>query len=254
MRLTFLGTGTAFSPARENYHSNMVLESASGKRMLIDCGSDARHSLEDAQIDSHEIDAVYISHLHSDHCGGLEWLALTRKFMDKPVKPKLMMHPTMVDELWEHVLKGGLTTLKEEHCVLDTFFEIYQFDDPWRFHWQGIQFELIRTCHVYHMHLLRPSYGLFIDDQKTKIFITTDTQYNPDLFKSYYQAADYIFQDCETTPKRSGVHAHFEELSTLPEEIKNKMWLYHYSLPYLPKDINGFLGFVKRGQMFDFGD
>jgi hypothetical protein len=44
-------------------------------------------------------------------------------------------------------------------------------------------------------------------------------------------------------------------LSALSAEIKRKMWLYHYQpgpLPDAEKD--GFRGFVKRGQTFDFSN
>jgi len=69
----------------------------------------------------------------------------------------------------------------------------------------------------------------------------------------YLDQADIIFHDCETSPFKSTVHAHYEDLTTLPTAIKNKMWLYHYqrgTLPNARKD--GFCGFVKRGQIFDF--
>jgi hypothetical protein len=67
--------------------------------------------------------------------------------------------------------------------------------------------------------------------------------------------ADIIFHDCETASVKSGVHAHYTELLTLSETIRNKIWLYHYNpgaLPDAKKD--GFRGFVKKGQCFDFND
>ncbi len=252
MKLTFLGSGTAFSPLSENFNSNMVLESDSGKRLLIDCGVDVRHSSLAQNLTSHDFDGVYISHFHSDHCGGLEWLALSRKFSPKPVKPKLMIHPSMAEELWEHLLCAGLSTLENEKCDLETFFEIYQFEDDRHFQWEGIHFELIQTHHFYHLEELRPSYGLFIDDNKSKLLITSDTQFMPELFRPYFEAADCIFHDCETTPKKTGVHPHYNDLITLPKHIKQKMWLYHYSSLYVPKHHDDFLGFVQRGQVFDY--
>ena len=44
----------------------------------------------------------------------------------------------------------------------------------------------------------------------------------------FYKQADLIIQDCETTPFKSGVHANYSELVTLPLEIKTKMMLLHY--------------------------
>ena len=40
--------------------------------------------------------------------------------------------------------------------------------------------------------------------------------------------ADIIFHDCETLPFKSGVHAHYEDLKTLDDKTRKKMWLYHY--------------------------
>ena len=86
MKLTFAGTGSAFCMAADNFQSNMVLETTpSGEdrpqRLLIDCGSDARHSLRNLGFMPNDFDGVYISHLHSDHIGGLEWMALANYFV-----------------------------------------------------------------------------------------------------------------------------------------------------------------------------
>ncbi len=83
--------------------------------------------------------------------------------------------------------------------------------------------------------------------------ISADSQFVPDLMLPLYQEAEIIFHDCETSEKKSGVHAHYTELKTLPSEIKRKMWLYHYQpLPLPDAKADGFRGFVKKGQCFDF--
>jgi ribonuclease BN (tRNA processing enzyme) len=83
-----------------------------------------------------------------------------------------------------------------------------------------------------------PSYGLMIDDpdvvigkfnKPAKIFFTGDTQFAPKQLMTFYDQADLIIQDCETSPFKSGVHAHYNELITLPAEIKSKMVLVHYN-------------------------
>jgi hypothetical protein len=48
--------------------------------------------------------------------------------------------------------------------------------------------------------------------------------------------ADVIIQDCETSPFKSGVHAHYEDLKTLPENVKQKMILVHYQDNILNQD------------------
>ena len=253
MKLQFLGSGTAFTSLHENFNSNMAFFSDTGRCLMIDCGSDARHSTAALNLGYKDFDAIFISHLHADHAGGLEWMGLTRKFDPTATKPKLVIHPSMVTPLWEHVLCGGLQTIKEQACDLETFFDLYPLIDDTHFIWENIPFELVQTIHIFHNHTLVPSYGLFFKANKTNIFLTTDTQFEPDRYMIYYEKADIIFHDCETTAFKSSVHAHYTDLMTLPPHIRAKMWLYHYLDTKLFDPLaHGFLGFVKRGQSFTF--
>ena len=110
-----------------------------------------------------------------------------------------------------------------------------------------------------------PSFGLMftveeiVDDgaelvtKPCTIFFTSDSQHAPNQIMDFYRMADVIFQDCETTPWKSGVHAHYTDLSTLPIEVKRKMWLYHFNQGELPDSINdGFKGFVPCRKQFTF--
>ena len=100
-----------------------------------------------------------------------------------------------------------------------------------------------------------PAYGLFFEGSGIKVLLTTDTQLCLDELGKYYEQADIIFQDCETSRFPSSIHAHYQKLLALPERIRNKMWLYHYQpgpLPDAQKD--GFCGFVKRGQTFELSE
>lgn len=254
MKLIFLGSGSAFTDISDNYQSNILLEGPNNKRLLIDCGTDVRHSLQTAHLSYKDIDAIYISHFHFDHVGGLEWLAFSFYFDPSTNKPKLFVHPDMMVTLWSRVLAGGLQSLKgQSPATINTYFTIPPIRDEKYFTWESITFEMVKTVHVYNGKNLLPSYGLFFTLGKTKVLVTTDTQFLPDRYMSYYQEADLIFHDCETDARESGVHAKFHELATLEPSIKAKMWLYHYSGNNLPDaKASGFKGFVKRGQVFDF--
>src|SRR5688500_12374647 len=112
MKLVFIGAGSAFTVDKNNYNSNMLLQNSNQKRLLIDCGSDARRALYDLCLTYHDIQDVYISHLHADHAGGLEWLAFCTKFDTRCNKPRLYISEHQVKYLWDNVLSGGLNSLE----------------------------------------------------------------------------------------------------------------------------------------------
>lgn len=254
MKLTFLGTGSAFT-IEGNYHSNMILETHNHKKLLIDCGSDARHSLHELGLTYRDIDSVYISHLHADHVGGLEWLAFTTKFDPEAHKPHLYISEKLVDDLWNKTLAGGLSSLQTEMATLATYFDVHAVKEHDAFVWEKLKIKLIQTLHVMSDFAILPSYGIEFTVNNITVFITTDTQYGPYQINDFYNTADIIFQDCEIGEHKSHVHAHYDELVKLPANIKNKMWLYHYNGGELPDAVkDGFRGFVKKGQCFDFED
>lgn len=253
MKLTFLGSGSAFTVGADNFQSNMLLVSEQGNKLLIDCGSDIRFSLNTAGLSYLDITDIYISHLHADHVGGLEHIGFSTKFDPRCNKPILYLSKELASQLWNNTLSGGMRSIEGDVADLDTFFKVNKIEhDNYFFTWEDIQFNLVKTIHVNNGYFITPSYGLFFEVDGIKVFLTTDTQFCVDKIGEFYERADIIFHDCETSKNRSIVHAHYNDLVTLPQKIKNKMWLYHYEAGLLP-DANkdGFCGFVKRGQTFE---
>ena len=251
MKLTFIGAGSAFTVGERNYQSNMVLEVESHKKLLIDCGSDARFALYEQGFSPRDIQDIYISHLHADHIGGLEWMAFTSKHNAMGAyKHRLHLHHQLKDDLWNRALSAGLNPSQDSSVHLSTFFDVNSIDNH-LFKWEGVTFHLFPTLHV----LFMPSFGLWFQANRETVLITTDTQFDLDGLQKLYHQCTIIFQDCETSESKSGVHAHYTELKLLPLTIKNKMWLYHYHPGPLPDAKgDGFRGFVKKGQSFDFAD
>jgi ribonuclease BN (tRNA processing enzyme) len=250
MKLKFAGVGNAFA-CREHYQSNAVVELDNNKLLLIDCGTDARFSVPDAypfinnSNVSEYIKCVYISHLHADHMGGLEWIAFTSLFGKNKIKPKLIIPKGLKDPLWD-CLKGCLEITDGKILSFDDFFDI---NEGVSFTVKDLKMRCVESIHV-KAPVNKKSYGLFMEGE-VKTYYTSDViGDNYSMNQRYYEMSDQIFHDCETTPYKSGVHAHYDELKQLPEYIKNKMWLYHYSddakEKYNPKE-DGFMGFVERG-------
>jgi ribonuclease BN (tRNA processing enzyme) len=253
MKLIFLGSGSAFTVGHKNYQSNMLLVDEQDNKLLIDCGSDIRFSLHEEGFSYTDITDIYISHLHSDHAGGLEYIGLGSKFNRNCQKPNLYLSKDIASSIWHNTLSGGMQSVEGQINELDDFFTIYKIDKNGYFTWQDIKFYLIPVTHIHNGFYIMPTYGLFFKINGIKIWLTADTQLCLKDMEPYYEKADLIFHDCETTPYPTPVHSHYQQLLTLPEHFKNKIWLYGYQGDYLPdakKD--GFFGFVQRGQVFEF--
>lgn len=257
MKLTFLGRGGAFAPISVG-NSNMLLEADTGKKMLIDFGTTAPYIYRDEMgLDFQDIDAVYLTHSHADHVGGIEFFAFHRYFLPKKenntiIRPKLFAVRDLMKELWDNTLKGGLESLQGKIMNLTDYFDCRPISTNRIFSWEGLYFTPIQTVHVRSGYIIKHSYGVGIGRSQTTydLYITSDTQFDRGLMEYYYRSK-VIFQDCETGNYRSIVHAHYDDLKTLPEEIKRKMWLYHYNQKE-DHEKDGFAGFVEKGQTFEF--
>lgn len=258
-KITFLGSG-GFFPPRNNFHSNLLLTSDYGYRMLIDCGTDIRHSIKKKYgCDLNEIDAIYVSHTHDDHAGGLEYLAFYYRYIAK-YRPTLIAHESVMDILWQYKLMMSLRFSYEQSLTLKHYFKVKSVKRS--FTWDDIKFSLVPGIHILnnedgHMY----SFGLFIDTGKTKVYFTSDLSYPEGNVKTEewnlsehwknYEKADLILHECETTKQPSKVHVHYDFLKQFPTEIKEKMFLYHYSRKIRNVKRDGFAGFVKPGQTFN---
>jgi ribonuclease BN (tRNA processing enzyme) len=268
MKLQFIGRGGAFAPISVG-NSNMILTSESGKMMLVDFGTTAPYIMRDEMgIDFKEIDSIYITHQHADHVGGLELFAFSRYFMPKTdsngvfVKPKLYCIKTLMKELWDNTLKGGLESLQGKIMTLTDYFECKPVNENKSFDWEGYRFFPIQTVHVRSGYIIKNSYGLAINKihydngkhaytvKSEAVYITSDTQFDMGLME-FYKNSRMIFHDCETTPFKSNVHPNYVDLLTLPVDIKKKMWLYHYGQKIDSFEKDGFAGFVEKGQIFE---
>ncbi|MDM8515377.1 MBL fold metallo-hydrolase [Desulfobacterales bacterium HSG16] len=262
MKIKFIGVGSAFT-TRQYFQSNLLITAGNGRNMLIDCGTDIRFSLSECLSISENhvsdvIDSVYVSHLHSDHIGGMEWLAFQSYFSQRPNRPGLFMEESTMYEMWDCSLKAGLGCIEGKQMHLTDYFRCNAVAGDGVFLWEGIFFTLVKMPHIITGYKNFYSYGLLIEEAGTdgkgcgeKFFFTTDTQFTRKLIMDVSDNVSVIFHDCETSPGKSMVHAHYNDLCTLPSELKRKMWLYHYQPDPVPRpEDDGFAGFVTKGQEF----
>jgi ribonuclease BN (tRNA processing enzyme) len=264
VKIKFLGSGSAWVFAEENFQSNILIsKEVDGyeRNFLYDAGTTISESLEYHKIKPQDIDTLFISHLHADHSGGVEDLGFKTYFQQFPFgvdKITLCGTYDILSEGWDKSWRGGMENLSNETATLETYFETKYLEE----HEPIIFFETtirpVKTIHVETDKRVVPSYGLFVEGDNKNVFITGDSIYQPNQFHPSYMRADIIFQDCDFNEYEGGVHAQFHQLCNLPKEFKRKMWLYHFALngkhiwelDTLAED-NGFAGVVRRGQEFE---
>ena len=87
LKLTFLGTCAGTEPIPGRHHSSLVLE-AGGLCYWFDAGENCSHAAITYGIDITKTRAVFISHMHIDHTGGLANLLFTvHKLASRYKKP-----------------------------------------------------------------------------------------------------------------------------------------------------------------------
>lgn len=262
MRLNLIGTGSAF--AVQHFQSNAVLE-VDGKKMLIDCGGTVHLALAAAGLKVSEFDALYVTHLHADHWGGAEFLAYTGYFHPDFVvnglrrKLKLFSHSSVREGLFSSLQMG--TVLADRKSTLETFFDVQTFEGQ-EFEWQGVKFRLIRVVHVLDDGVPLPVYGLCWQTPSDRTVwysgdailtgppvVDDGSTYFPE--EKLFEEADVIFHDCETAFP-TGVHAHYSQLKRLRDEVRRKIWLYHYNDGIRADAVeDGFRGWAKQGEWID---
>jgi hydroxyacylglutathione hydrolase len=238
---------------------------------MVDFGTTGPAALRTiAGLQPTDIEAIVPTHCHADHAGGIEMMALMGRYISKR-KPNMIIEPTLADELWHNTLKGGCEKnecrQRDGYLTMDDYFNVVHpvamqgrarptfklnvFQNHMKGAVKPIRVELFRTRHVPIEAMgwwdSMVSYGLLIDD---RIFFSGDAQFEPDHIIDYASRSEWMFQDTSLHVK--GSHATLEELKTLPDEVKKKMFNVHYGDNFRQFDNSDFAGWTQQGVRYIF--
>jgi len=259
VRLTFLGSGGAFSDYRVNYHNNAFIETAEGL-VLIDCGTTAVQSLKELGYHPRDVRAVLFTHLHGDHASPeqLMWerfygpdadgepgfasttLCAPADILD-PLRRSLRHFMDIFTDRTGTIREGGVETLVDPLPTMQTELA-------------GLQVRFFRVPHVAGASVDKAAYGIDLSDGRDRILWSGDTTLSPDWVNraATDSSVARIFHECSFLPPYRGtVHSHWSELSELPDETLARITLMHHTVVPPEVDLSRTVGAAARHEVFE---
>ena len=217
MKLTVLGVGDAFS---RRWYSTCFLLEEQGFSLLIDCPHPIRKVLHEAAApDLDQIDAVLLTHLHGDHCSGLEGLMWFNRFALQRTT-RLVTHPAVLARTWER-LAPGMDTLRDgdggvHRLSLEDLAETTRLSVQEPVLVGPFSIEARLTKH----HI--PTTALRISAGGRTLAYSCDTCFDPELLE-WLSVGDLVIHETNL-----GTHTPIEDLLAVQEPLRSKLALVHY--------------------------
>lgn len=200
MKLVVLGSGSTIPhPTRSS--SAFWLET-SGGAILLDCSATAPLRMAQERLDWPNLDAIWISHFHIDHCGGLgPFLAGTKhapQTKDRK-KPLRIFGPPGLNGWIERLNAVNNYRLLEQAFPV----EIVEVEALEKFEiLKGVEAVVLKTPHT------DESYAIHLRDGETTLVFSADTGFSQPL-AAFANLADLFILEC-TFLKNKPIEKHIE--------------------------------------------
>ena len=201
MRLTVLGSGTSVPHALRASTAHW-LENTRGS-ILLDASAPVVHRIAEEKLDWVGLDAIWISHFHLDHVGGLAPLLFGTKHAPQTrgrTKPLTIYGPGGLEKLFKTFDEANDYKLTKQPFPLE-FREVAPAEEFEIL--RGIRAETFSTPHT------PESLALKVTDESGAILVyTSDTGYTESL-ASFGKGADLFLMEC-SFPEAKPVETHLE--------------------------------------------
>lgn len=232
MELIVLGSGTSV-PHAERASSAHWLETTSGS-LLLDASAAAVHRMAEEHLDWANLDAIWISHFHLDHIGGLAPFLFGTKWAPQTGSRR---KPLMI--YGGYGLKKLLRAFDEanDYKLLEQSFPVEVREVAPRSKFEmlpGLAAQTFSTPHTRESLALR-----LTDEEGTSLVYTSDTGY-ADALGAFAQGADLFLMECSfRRAKPVNTHLELEEAMRLARRARpRKVLLAHLYPEWDGVDIN----------------
>ena len=193
MLLTLLGTGCPKVDHKRFGPSNLI--SSKKSQVLVDCGAGVTQRLEEIKISTANIDALFLTHLHSDHVVDFYQLIIS-SWHSYRVKPWKIFGPKGTKKFLNKIMNAwkderNLRIKYEARSSVDAFkLDIKEFGNHGKIIIKDIMVEYFEVDHF----PVKYAYGFNFYNNKKKLTISGDTKPCENLMK-YAQLADVLLHE-----------------------------------------------------------
>jgi ribonuclease BN (tRNA processing enzyme) len=211
--VTFVGSGDSFgSGGRFN---TCILVDAPRIRFCIDFGASSLIALERLGIPHNTIDAILLTHLHGDHCGGIPFLLVDAMLAAKRDRPLTIVGPRDTSER----LKAVAAAMMPGMDVMVPKFPLTYLDLP-----------VFRTCDVgpvrvttfpaIHTQATNPT-SMRVEVADKVIAYTGDSEWTEHM-PALADGADLFIAECYFFRKQVRFHLNYPDIVTHKRQIRAK--------------------------------
>ena len=184
--------GPAIRPGSNMPSSTLI--HINGKNFLVDAGLGVSRSICDQGVELNEIDAIFITHMHSDHYLELGPLIHTA-WVSGRVKPISIYGPKRLKHYWRAFLDSmvddiALRIEDEGRIDLEKLPSFYSFEDRQSLSLSNINIRVMRNLHP----PIRDSFALRFEWGHYSIVLSGDTAYMPEMI-DFADQADLLIHE-----------------------------------------------------------
>lgn len=241
IKVTLLGTGAPV-PSIQRFGPSILVE-AGGQRLLFDCGRGAAQRLWQLKIPLGKIDALFLTHLHSDHVVGIPDVWLTGWIpgaYGRRNAPFIVFGPDGTKNMMDHMEKAfawDINTRRKENNKADSGALVGATDIKEGFTWEkdGIK---VTPFTVSHADFIDSALGYRIDYAGHSVILSGDTRYNENLIR-HAKGADLVIHEVAAANEYSmeksplinqilGFHSSPEDAGKIFAQIHPKLAVYSH--------------------------
>lgn len=198
IKVTLLGTGTP-QPIMERFGSSILVQAGS-ETLLFDAGRGCLQRLRQINISYDKINALFLTHLHSDHIVGLPDLWLTGWLVSRRVIPLSVFGPTGTGEMLKDLRKAFAFDIRmriedDKRVEEGSKFLVKEIQQGVIYEKNGVKVTAFEVDHG----VIKPAFGYRIDYKGHSVVLSGDTKYSENLIR-FAKGADLLIHEVAIAP------------------------------------------------------